>query len=44
MSATLGEMDAFVATIKNATEEEKQLAFKFLIKKDALDIAQMLDL
>jgi hypothetical protein len=44
MSATLNDMQDWVEYIPDATEEEKQLAFNFLVKNDALDVARMLDL
>ena len=40
----LHQYDEFLMTLKDATEEEKQLAFNLLVKNNALDIARMLDL
>ena len=44
MSATLNEMQDWVEMQPDATKEERGLAFKYLIKNDAIDIADMLGL
>ena len=44
LSATLNDMQDWIDQMRDATEEEKQLAFNLLVKNDALDIARMLDL
>jgi hypothetical protein len=44
MSATLNEMQDWVNMQPDATEEERGLAFKYLIKHDAVDVAVMLGL
>jgi hypothetical protein len=38
----LSDMDNFVLSIKNATDSEIQLAIRYLLKRNALDIKEML--
>jgi hypothetical protein len=44
MSATINDMQDWVETQPDATEEERGLAFKFLMKHEAIDVAVMLGL
>ena len=42
MRLQLHDMDTFLASIQDATNEEIKLAIKCLIRNDALDIKEML--
>ena len=44
MAATLNEMQDWIEHQPDATQEERSLAFKFLMKNDAIDVVDMLGL